>query len=113
MPRVFAVPLLLLIASAANASGPYSPSRVNLLRDEGYNVGRAIFVGDVKLGSGSSCASCHVKTEPLNRARLEKVKFSLESHISNCVQGPDRVHGSIESEQMEGLVRYLAKRYGL
>jgi hypothetical protein len=113
MSRVFAVPILLLISTAANASGPYSPVRVDPRRDEVYNVGRAIFVGDVKLGSGTSCASCHAKKEPLNRARLEKVKFSLETHISNCVQVPDRVNGSIESTQMEALVRYLAKRYGL
>jgi hypothetical protein len=113
MFRAFVIPILVITSSALYASGPYSPVTVGPQRDEAYNIGKAIYLGDVKLGSGSSCAECHTKKEALNRKRLSKVKYSLESRISNCVQIPDRVHGTIESNQMGALVRYLAKRYGL
>lgn len=107
------MPILLLMSAALDASGPYSPVRVDPRRDEVYNAGKALYLGDVKLGSGTSCASCHTKQEALNHARLQKVKYNLETRIANCVKVPDRVNGSIENNQMEALVRYLAKRYGL
>ena len=106
--------LVLLLASyAALASGPYTPPKIDPQRDELYNTGKAIFWGEVKLGSGMSCGECHAKQDVLNRSRLQKVRFDLQSKISNCVGATDRVHGSVDAKQMEALVHYLAKRYRL
>lgn len=111
--RVRILLFLLLAACAALASGPYTPPRVDPQRDELYNTGKAIFWGEVKLGTGMSCGECHSKKDVLNRSRLQKIRFDLQGKISNCVGATDRVHGNLDSKQMEALVHYLAKRYRL
>ena len=105
--------LLAALAWPLLASGPYSPPRIKLERDEKYEIGKALFTGDVKLGSGSSCGSCHVKTSAFNKKSLAAVRYNLQQRIETCVRTPDRVNGAIKSEQTEALVYYFAKRYGL
>jgi mono/diheme cytochrome c family protein len=113
MPKASTAFLLMLLATGTQASGPYSPTRVDPKRDEVYNAGKALFFGDTKLGNGNSCAECHTKKDALNRARLERIKYNLQTRINECVRTPERVNGAIEEKQMEALVHYLAKRYGL
>lgn len=105
--------VLLLAMFAALASGPYTPPKIDPQRDEMYNTGKAIFWGEVKLGSGMTCGECHAKKDTLTRSRLQKIRFDLQGKISNCVGASDRVHGNVDSKQMEALVHYLAKRYRL
>jgi len=104
---------ILLTVSALSASGPYTPPRIDPQRDELYNTGKAIYWGEVKLGTGTSCGECHSKKDILNRSRLQKIRFDLQNKISTCVGAADRVHGSADQKQLEALVHYLAKRYHL
>ena len=107
------VAVLLLTTFIAWASGPYTPPKIDPQRDELYNSGKAMFWGEVKLGSGISCGECHSKQDALSRARLQKVRFDLEGKIKACVGSADRVHGTLDAKQLEALVHYLAKRYHL
>lgn len=106
-----AVALLAFSLVPLIASGPYSPPRFNMRRDETYERGKALWVGEVKVGTGATCATCHVKD--LNRKRLQSVRFNLQQSVENCVRTPDRVNGKIQAEDTEALVYYIAKRYGL
>lgn len=111
--RAFAA--VLFTAMSMPASGPYTPVRVapQQQRDDLYDIGKALFLGDVRIGSGTSCAGCHNRNEALSRKRLQGVKFQLESKINDCVQFPDRINGTADSKQKEALAYYLAKRYGI
>jgi hypothetical protein len=105
--------IALAIAMPLMASGPYSPVRVDLQRDEIYNTGKSLYWGAAKLGAGSSCSSCHTGATALSRARLAKMRLTLDGKVKNCITAPDRTNGSAEAGSVEALVHYLAKRFRL
>jgi hypothetical protein len=113
MKKAFACVVLAMLAVPLIGSGPYSPVRVAIRRDDRYEKGRSLFVGELKLGTGTSCAGCHLKNIPLDRKKLQAGQSDLQRRVLDCVQNPDRVHGSIEQRDTEALVYYLAKRYRL
>ena len=113
MLKRFSALIAIAIAIPLMASGPYSPVRLDLKRDEVYNSGKALYWGSAKLGAGSSCASCHSGASSLNRGRLQKAQPNLEGKVKACITAPDRVNGSGDSEHVESLVHYLAKRFRL
>jgi hypothetical protein len=105
---VLAVPLV--------GSGPYSPVRVTgsrQQRDEQYEKGRSLFVGEQKFGGGMSCATCHLKKSPLDRKKLQAIRGELQRQVQNCVQNPGRMNSLIEQKDTEALAYYLAKRFRL
>ena len=110
--RLLAVLFLVAAPFAMQASGPYSPPRVDPHRDDTYNEGKNLF-WNAAAGQKASCASCHSGKDSLNRNRLAKVKYNLENRISECVNHPDRSNAKFDDKQMEALVHYLAKRYRL
>lgn len=116
------LPLVTLLAMAAtlNASGPYAPVRVSprtessSMQDESYNVGKALYSGAMKMGSGQSCSSCHTGPGALNRGRLTKLAArELPARIDHCVKDTARVNGAIPSTQLDALTHYLTKRFRL
>jgi mono/diheme cytochrome c family protein len=112
------IAILLGVASTLSASGPYSPVRVTPRvsaepPDELYSAGKAIYLGALKVGSGSSCSSCHSGTAALTRLRLVTVKGELTVRIENCVRSTDRVNGALQSNQLDALSHYLTKRFRL
>ena len=113
MKKTFAFLVLVALAAPLTGSGPYSPVRVIMQRDDRYERGRALFVGEVKLGAGATCAGCHTKDTPFNRQKLQTVRFDLQRHVEDCIRFPDRVNGSAGPDDMEALVYYIAKRYHL
>jgi hypothetical protein len=113
LQRILTAALLLAVSGAVYASGPYSPPRVTPQRDDVYNEGKNVFWGGSITGQKASCASCHSGKEPLNRSKLAKVKYNLESRINVCLKDPTRVNGTMDEKQMEALVHYLAKRFRL
>jgi hypothetical protein len=113
MKTVFSFVVLAMLAIPLIGSGPYSPVRVAGLRDDRYEKGRSLFVGELKLGTGTNCAGCHLKNVPLDRKKLQAAHSDLQRRVLDCVHNPDRVNGSIEQQDMEALVYYLAKRYRL
>jgi hypothetical protein len=113
MLKRFSALIAFVIAMPLMASGPYSPVRVDLQRDEVYNEGKALYSGAMKVGTGSSCNSCHSGASSLSRGKLAKIKFNLEGKVRNCMTAPDRANGSAAENQLEALVHYLAKRYRL
>lgn len=113
MRIMFTAMLLLAACVSTQASGPYSPVRVAFERDEVYSEGRSIYWGDVKVGNGKDCGTCHSRSELLNRPRLQRVKSDLAGKIRNCVSATERVNGTVDGKQMEALVHYLAKRFRL
>src|SRR3977135_2914964 len=113
MKKAFAFLVLGTLAAPLPGSGPYSPVRVVVQRDERYEKGRALFVGELKLGAGADCVGCHTKDVPLNHKKLQAVRYDLSRKVEDCVHYPDRVNGSAKPEDTEALVYYLAKRYRL
>ena len=111
--RITAAILLLAVTGVINASGPYSPPRAIPQRDDMYNDGKNVFWGAAIAGQKASCASCHTGKESLNRDKLSKVKYNLESRINICLKDPNRVNGTMDDKQMGALVHYLAKRFRL
>ena len=112
MKKAFAFLFFGTLAAPLPGSGPYSPVRVVVQRDERYEKGRALFVGELKLGA-ADCAGCHTKDNPLNHKKLEAIRYDLSRKVEDCVHYPDRVNGSAKPEETEALVYYLAKRYKL
>ena len=112
LSRLLTALLLATVPLAIQASGPYSPPRIDPHRDDTYNEGKNLFWNSVA-GQKASCASCHAGKESLNRARLAKIKYNLENRISECAAHPDRANSKFDDKQMEALVHYLAKRYRL
>lgn len=93
------------------ASGAYSPVHVSP-QDEGiYNLGKALFSGNLKTGSGSACASCHTGTRALKRESLRKIKDSLGDFVARCATQQDRGNGKLDKKQMEGLLTFIKKRH--
>ena len=113
MLKRFSALIALAIAMPLMASGPYSPVRVDLQRDEVYNEGKALYWGSVKVGTGSTCNSCHAGASSLSRAKLAKVRYNLEGKVRTCITAPDRTNGTAAGTQIEALVHYLAKRFRL
>jgi len=113
MNKILASCLLASCLTPLTASGPYSPPRINMRRDETYERGKALFAGDIKVGVGKTCEACHSRDTALTRKRLRSVKFNLQQRIETCIRTPDRTNGSIQGQDMEALVYYIAKRYGL
>jgi hypothetical protein len=113
MKTAFAFGVLAMLAVPLIGSGPYSPVRVAGQRDERYEKGRSLFVGESKLGKGTNCAACHMKKLPLDRKKLQAARSDLQRRVQDCVHNPDRVNGSIEQRDTEALVYYIAKRYRL
>jgi hypothetical protein len=113
MLKCFSALIALAIAMPLVASGPYSPVRVDLQRDEIYNTGKSLYWGTAKLGAGSSCSSCHTGTTALSRARLAKARVSLDGKVKNCITAPDRTNGTADAGNVDALVHYLAKRFRL
>ena len=113
LQHIFAATLLLAVSGVLHASGPYSPPRVSPQRDDMYNDGKNVFWGGAVAGQKASCAGCHSGKDSLNRSKLVKVKYNLESRINVCLKDPNRVNGSMDEKQMEALVHYLAKRFRL
>jgi hypothetical protein len=92
------------------ASGAYSPVHVSP-QDEGmYNLGKALFAGNLKTGSGSACASCHTGTQALKRESLRKIRDSLGDFVARCATQQDRGNGKLDKKQMEGLLTFIRKR---
>ena len=112
LKRFFAL-IAVAIAMPLMASGPYSPVRVNLQRDDVYNTGKSLYWGSAKLGAGSSCSSCHTGMSSINRSRLQKTRLNLEGKVKTCVIAPDRVNAAADPGQIASLVHYLAKRFRL
>jgi hypothetical protein len=113
MKTAFAIGVLAMLAVPVIASGPYSPVRVTGRRNDSYEQGRSLFVGESKLGTGTTCAGCHLKSVPLDRKKLQADRTDLQRRVTDCVRNPDRVNGSIQSKDTEALVYYLTKRYRL
>src|SRR5271169_2156065 len=113
MKTAFALGVLVMLAVPLIGSGPYSPVRVTGRRNDSYEQGRSLFVGDSKLGTGTTCAGCHLKKVPLERKKLQAERSDLQRHVTDCVKNPDRVNGSIQTKDTEALVYYLTKRYKL
>jgi hypothetical protein len=113
MLKRFSALIALAVAMPLMASGPYSPVRVDLQRDEVYNTGKSLYWGAAKLGAGSSCSSCHTGASALSRARLAKVRVSLDGKVRTCITAPDRTNGNADATHVEALVHYLAKRFRL
>jgi hypothetical protein len=113
LPRTLAAVLLLAVSAVLYASGPYSPPRATPQRDDMYNEGKNVFWGGAIAGQKMSCAGCHSGKDSLNRAKLTKVKYNLESQINVCLKDPKRANGTMDNQQMEALVHYLAKRFRL
>lgn len=113
LPRLLAATVLLTASVVLYASGPYSPPRATPQRDDMYNDGKNVFWGGAIAGQKTSCAGCHTGKESLNKSKLAKVKYNLESRINVCLKDPDRVNGTMDDKQMEALVHYLAKRFRL
>ncbi len=106
--------LTLLLAAQALGSGSYLPNRADpYAHDTEYDLGKAIFVGDVSLGSGRSCAECHNGSNSLKSGSLRKMSLRINTQIQKCVTEPDRGNGSIDDTQMEALRRFLFRRYRL
>jgi hypothetical protein len=98
-------------------SGPYMPPRVEPRQadDLVYRIGQAVYSGEMKIGSGQSCAGCHRGSLALRKDTLKEIsaKDKLEPQINRCVTQLDRVNGAIDKSQMNALVRFLNKRYKL
>jgi hypothetical protein len=116
MKTAFAFGVLAVLAVPLIGSGPYSPVRVSgqrNQRDEQYEKGRSLFVGEQKLAGGVTCTSCHLKKTPLDRKKLQAIRGDLQRHVQDCVQSPSRMNTLIDQKDTEALVYYLAKRYRL
>jgi hypothetical protein len=113
MKSVLGIVLLAAVTLPLAASGPYSPPRISMRRDETYERGKALFAGDIKVGSGKTCENCHSRDSALTKKKLQSVKFTLQQRIEACIRTPERVNGSVKGQDMEALVYYIAKRYGL
>jgi hypothetical protein len=113
MNKTLALLFLAAYLMPLTASGPYSPPRINMRRDETYERGKALFAGDIKVGAGKTCEACHSHDAALTKKKLQSVKFNLQQRIETCIRTPERTNGSIKGQVMEALVYYIAKRYGL
>ena len=119
MKKLLTAALLLLGAYTAvmTGSGPYMPPRVEPRQSEDlvYRVGQALYSGEMKIGAGQACSSCHKGGLSFKKSKLKEISQdnSLEPKIYKCVTQTDRVNGTIEKSQMIGLVRFLRKRYKL
>jgi hypothetical protein len=109
--------LLGLFHAATFGSGPYFPARAEPRRvdDLVYRMGQAVYMGDLRIGSGQSCSSCHRGIQSLNKVSLKQMSAQdrLQTQIKKCVTQLDRVNGSIDNSQMQALVRFLSNRYKL
>ena len=112
MLKLYLALIALAVAMPLMASGPYSPVRVDLQRDEVYNTGKSLYWGSAKLGAGSSCSSCHTGTTAFSKAKLSKAR-PLDGKVRNCITAPDRTNGTADTANVDALVHYLAKRFRL
>ena len=109
--------LMGLFHAATLGSGPYFPPRAEPRRvdDFVYRMGQAVYTGDLRIGSGQSCSSCHRGVQSLNKVSLRQMSAqdTLQTQIKKCVTQLDRVNGSIDNSQMQALLRFLSNRYKL
>ena len=112
MLKRFSALIALAVAMPLMASGPYSPVRVDLQRDEVYNTGKSLYWGSAKLGAGSSCSSCHTGASAFSKSKLAKAR-PLDGKVRTCITAPDRTNGTADATHVEALVHYLAKRFRL
>src|SRR5215470_10728952 len=110
MRKTIIAGLLLLGAFhvAILGSGPYMPTRAEPRRNEDlvYRMGQAVYSGDLKIGSGQSCSSCHRGVQALKKNSLKEMSAQdkLQSQIYKCVTQLDRVNGTIDNTQMQALL---------
>src|ERR1700704_2380696 len=109
--------LLGLFHAATLGSGPYFPPRAEPRRvdDFVYRMGQAVYSGDLRIGSGQSCSSCHRGGQSLKKNSLRNISApdGLQTQINKCVTKQDRVNGTIDNSQMQALLRFLTNRYKL
>jgi hypothetical protein len=109
--------LLGLFHAATFGSGPYMPPRAEPRRIEDfvYKMGQAVYSGDLRIGSGQSCAGCHRGGQSLKKTSLKEMSAQdkLQAQINKCVTQLDRVNGTIDNSQMQALLRFLSSRYRL
>src|SRR5262245_22134824 len=109
--------LLGLFQAAILGSGPYVPFRAEptRLEDFTYRMGQAVYSGNLKIGSGQSCAGCHRGGQSLKKTSLRNISVAegLQAQINKCVSRQDRVNGTIDNSQMQALLRFLTNRYKL
>jgi mono/diheme cytochrome c family protein len=109
--------LLGLFHAAMLGSGPYMPPRAEPTRMEDfvYRMGQAVYSGDLRIGSGQSCSSCHRGGQSLKKDSLRNIsaQAGLKTQINKCVTQQDRVNGTIDNSQMQALLRFLTNRYKL
>ena len=102
---------------ATFGSGPYMPPRAEprWVDDIFYRMGQAVYSGNLRIGSGQSCSGCHRGVQSLKKTSLIQMSAdnSLRTQINKCVTQSDRVSGTIDDSQMQGLLRFLSKRYKL
>jgi hypothetical protein len=109
-----ALSLATILGTGAFASGSYLPPNVHPpVSDLLYGLGKAIYSGEVKIGTGQTCSGCHRGSRALKKANLRAMKVSLEQQIHTCATRDDRVRGKLDNTQMEALVRFIRKRYRL
>lgn len=106
--------MVLLLCTRAFASGAYVPLNIHPpVIDLMYGLGKAIYTGEAKVGTGQTCAGCHRGRQALRRASLRAMKAGMEQQINTCATRDDRVRGKLDNTQMEALVRFVKKRYRL
>ena len=75
-----------------------------------YNLGKALFAGDLRVGTGPPCASCHAGAQALRRDSLRRIKDSLGDYVARCSSQKDRGDSKLDKKQMEGLLTFIKKR---
>jgi hypothetical protein len=109
-PILLCIGLLCAFASGMLASGAYWPVHVTPQDESIYNLGKALFAGDIRVGSGPSCASCHMGAQTLKRDSLRRLGDELDEYVARCVARKDRANGKLDKKQMEGLLTFIRKR---